>query len=43
MSIFNDRIKETYNVARNLLGTPIWRICASHTLSLIHISEPTRH
>lgn len=29
MSIFNDRVKETYNVARNLLGTPIWRICAS--------------
>ena len=29
MSIFNDRVKETYNVARNLLGTPIWRLCAS--------------
>ena len=31
MSIFSNRIKETYNAARNLLGAPIWRLCASQT------------
>lgn len=29
MSIFTDRVKETYDIARNLLDTPIWRLCAS--------------
>ncbi|MBM6724912.1 hypothetical protein [Pseudoflavonifractor phocaeensis] len=29
MSIFTDRVRETYNVACNLLGTSIWRLCAS--------------
>lgn len=29
MSIFNKRVKESYNLIQNLLGAPIWRLCVT--------------
>lgn len=31
MSIFNKRVKESYNLVQNLLGASIWRLCAIQT------------